>query len=742
MRKREGSALPLHRGIVASVAAWALVITFSTAAIAADKATAATFPWFDKRLAPDTRAELVVRQLTLDEKIQLVHSQFAKRDPQNPPPDGPEDEMGYVPGVPRLGIPSLHMVDGSLGVANPWNARDKEEATALPSGMALAATWNPALAFEYGAMAAAEARHRGFNVLLAGSINLVRDPHGGRSFEYPGEDPLLAGIMVGENIRGIQSKQVIATIKHFVANDRENGRRSYSVEMDEKALRESDLLAFQIAIERSDPGAVMCAYNKIYGVHACESDFLLHGVLRASWDYRGWVMSDWGAVHNTVKSAQAGLDQESGDSFDDDVYFGEPLKQAVESGALPLTRLDRMVRRILRTMFAKGVIDNPARKDAADEATHGLVAQNVAEQAMVLLKNADGLLPLRPGAARIAVIGSHADHAVLAGGGSSQVRPRGGPALTLDPPPHAPRAAPKMVWDPSSPLMAIQAEDPGANVRYADGTEFAAAIALAKSADVAIVFAHQWMSERWDVRNLSLPDDQDRLIEAVAAANRNTIVVLETGGPVLMPWIGRVGAVLEAWYPGQRGGPAVARTLFGKVNPSGRLPVSFPQSEAQLPLDAQAIPRQQAIGQKLVYGEGAALGYRWFEAKGEQPLFAFGYGLSYARFAYADLKVAKTGRGGHDIIATFTLRNTGDRVAAEVAQIYASVGDGPRRLAGWKRIGLRPGESRRVSVTVDSHALQVWNVAQRRWEIPAGTYRIHLAAAANDDRLTADVAMR
>jgi beta-glucosidase len=684
--------------------------------------------------------------LTLDEKIQLVHSQFAKRDPQNPPPDGPEDEMGYVPGVPRLGIPSLHMVDGSLGVANPWNARDKEEATALPSGIALAATWNPALAFDYGAMAATEARHRGFNVLLAGSINLVRDPHGGRTFEYPGEDPLLAGIMVGENIRGIQSRQVIATIKHFVANDRENGRRSYSVEMDEKALRESDLLAFQIAIERSDPGAVMCAYNKIYGVHACESDFLLNGVLRASWDYRGWVMSDWGAVHSTVKSALAGLDQESGEQFDDDVYFGEPLKHAVESGGLPMTRLDGMVRRILRSMFAKGVIDNPVRKEADDEAVHAIIAQRIAEQAMVLLKNADDLLPLRPGAARIAVIGSHADRAVLAGGGSSQVRPRGGPALTLDPPPHAPRAAPKMVWDPSSPLTAIQAEDAGASVHYADGSDIDAAASLAKNSNLAIVFAHQWMSERWDVRNLSLPDDQDRLIAAVAAANAKTIVVLETGGPVLMPWIDQVGAVLEAWYPGQRGGPAIARTLFGRVSPAGRLPVSFPQSEAQLPLDAQAMPREKAIGQKLAYGEGAALGYRWFEEKGEKPLFSFGYGLSYARFAYSDLKVGKIGRRGHDLTASFTLRNTGDRAAAEVAQIYVSVDGGndlmPRRLAGWKRIELRPGETRRVSIAFDSHALQLWNAAQRRWEMPAGTYRIHLAASASDDRLTASVAMR
>lgn len=706
---------------------------------------AAATPWLDKRLSPDARAELVLRQLTLDEKIQLVHSQFAKCDPQHPPPDGPEDEPGYVAGIPRLGIPALHMADGSLGVANPWNARDKDEATALPSGVALAAAWNPALAFESGVMAGDEARDRGFNVLLAGSINLVRDPHGGRSFEYPGEDPLLAGVIVGENIRGIQSRHVISTIKHFAVNDHENGRRSFSADMDEKALRESDLLAFQIAIERSDPGAVMCAYNKMHGVHACENRFLLHEVLRSNWNYRGWVMSDWGAVHSTVRSAEAGLDQESGDMFDEEVYFGEPLKQAVEQGALPLARLDQMVTRILRTMFAKGVIDYPPQKRSTDNAAHAAIAQRIAEQGMVLLKNEANLLPLRRGPNRIAIIGSHADAAVPTGGGSSQVRPHGGPALTLEPPAIAPRGAAKMVWVPSSPLAAISAESPAANVQYADGSDIQAAAALARESQIAIVFAHQWMSERWDVRDLTLPDNQDQLIEAVAAANPRTIVVLETGGPVLMPWLDCVGAVLEAWYPGQHGGEAIARILFGKVSPSGRLPVTFPHSEDQLPPDVRAAPGVNPIGRRVAFSEGALLGYRWFEGQNQKPLFAFGHGLTYARFAYSKLHVTTRGASGRRIKAEFTIRNTGDRVAAEVAQIYVNVeglGDRlPRRLAGWKRIELRAGEARQVTVELDAHALQRWNRASPAWEIPAGNYSIHVGASAIDDRLSAKVVM-
>jgi beta-glucosidase len=732
---------------IVAVCLAAAIIAIAVPAFATENpASADREPWLNRHLSPDARAALVLKQLTLDEKIQLVHSRFAKRDPLHPPPDGPEDELGYVPGIPRLHIPPLHMIDGSLGVANPWNARDLDEATALPSGLALAASWNPALAFESGAMAGAEARSRGFNVLLAGSINLVRDPRGGRSFEYAGEDPLLAGVMVGETIRGVQSRHVISTIKHFAVNDRESGRFVMSADMREKALRESDLLAFQIAIERGDPGAVMCAYNKVNGIYACENHFLLQSVLRLGWNYRGWIMSDWGAVHSTVQSVESGLDQESGDIFDKTIYFGDALKQAIETGAVPMGRLDVMVGHILRTMFAKAVIDDPAARHVVDESSHQAIAQRIAEQGMVLLKNAAQLLPLGNEASDIAVIGSHADRAVLSGGGSSQVRPVGGPALTLPPPDGTPKGAANMVWDPSSPLDAIKAQAPGARIRYADGTDSVAAAALAKDAKIAIVFVHQWMSEGWDISDLSLPDDQDRLIDAVVSANPRTIVVLETGGPVLMPWLARVGAVLEAWYPGQRGGEAMARILFGKVVPSGRLPVTFPRGEEQLPSAVRAVSGTPAADTNLRYGEGAAVGYRWFEEEREIPLFPFGYGLTYTSFTYGGLRVAHPPSSRRRVVATFTLRNSGRRAATEVTQIYVSraTSEGllPRRLAGWKRIALRAGETRQVSIELDPHALQSWNSMRDAWETPAGDYRIEVGASASDDRLSARVTLR
>jgi beta-glucosidase len=731
----------LRIGIPKAITACALAAILALAATAHAEPTA--YPWLDRHLSPDARTALVLQQLTLDEKIQLVHSQFTKRDPRHPPPAGPEDEQGYVAGIPRLRIPPLHMVDGNLGVANPWNARDNDEATALPSGLALAATWNPALAFASGATEGAEAHSRGFNVLLAGSVNLVRDPHGGRTFEYAGEDPLLAGVMVGAAIRGIQSQHVISTIKHFAVNDRESGRFTISADIDEKALRESDLLAFQIAIERGDPGAVMCAYNKVNGVYACENSFLLQTMLRSSWNYRGWVMSDWGAVHSTVASATAGLDQESGDKFDQEIYFGEELKEAITSGQVPMARLDAMASHILRTMFAKGVVDDPPAKHAVDESAHAAVAERIAEEGMVLLRNEGKLLPLSVGTGVIAIIGSHADRAVLSGGGSSQVRPMGGPALTLPPPEGAPRGTPNTVWDPSSPLDAIKAQAPSARIRYADGTDIAAAAALAKAAQIAIVFVHQWMSEGWDRHDLSLPDDQDRLIEAVAAANPRTIVVLETGGPVLMPWIARVGAVLEAWYPGQSGGKAIARILFGKADPSGRLPVTFPASEAQLPAEDRVQSAAQGSAKNVRYREGAAVGYRWFETAREKPLFAFGDGLTYTDFSYADLQIAPPDSGNHAIHASVTIRNTGRRSGAEIAQLYVSratsEGPSPRRLAAWKRVELRPGETRRVTLDLDQHALQVWSRTRQQWETPAGDYRILVSASAVDDRLSANL---
>lgn len=689
---------------------------------------------------PDQRAAETVSAMTLDEKLSLVHGYFGATLKGAPPPlnaTPPKEALGsagYVPGVPRLGVPALQESDASLGVANGNHMRPGDQATALPSGLATASTWNPELARKGGEMIGEEAHAKGFNVLLAGGVNLARDPRNGRNFEYLGEDTLLAGVMGGESIAGIQSRKVISTVKHYAVNDQETGRMTLSAQIDEKSMRETDLLAFQIAIERGQPGSVMCAYNRINGDYACEHDFLLNKVLKGDWGYRGWVMSDWGGVHSTVKAALGGLDQQSAHTFDREDYFGAPLKAAVESGQVPVARLDDMAGRILRSMYAVGVVDHPPVKREIDKAAHAAVAQKVAEEGVVLLKNEGGLLPLAAQAKSIAVIGAHADVGVMSGAGSSQVISYGGAALEL------PGSGPlgglfKIVYHASSPLKAIQAAAPGAKVSFSGGEDIATAVAAARQAEVAIVFAEQWQTEIQDAPNLSLPGDQDALIAAVAAANPRTIVVLQTGNPVTMPWLPKVGAVLEAWYPGQRGGEAIAGILFGKVNPSGKLPISFPQSDAQL-------ARPKIPGSELKfslfggndpqfdvpYPEGSEVGYRGFAARGETPLFPFGHGLSYTTFGYGDLKVA----GGEVLKASFTVRNTGKREGLEIAQVYATPPGGQRRLIGWKKVSLKPGQSARVEVSADPRLIAQYDVAAPGWRVAAGDYAVEVGASSVD----------
>ena len=378
-----------------------------------------------------------------------------------------------MPGIPRLGVPPQWETDAGIGVATQAAAKDKRGRTALPSGLATAASWDPALARRAGAMIGAEARASGFNVMLAGGVNLVREPRNGRNFEYGGEDPLLAGVIVGAQIAGIESNHVISTIKHFALNDQETDRDTVDVLIDRDQARMSDLLAFQIAIEQANPGAVMCAYNKVWGEHACESSYLLTDLLRRDWGWRGYVMSDWGAVHGTAKAARSGTDQESGYPFDEKPFFRELLLNAVEAGEVPEARLNEMARRILRTMFAKGVIDHPVESNpidlpAKDIEAHAAVSREGAEQGAVLLKNDGDILPLRADIARIAVIGGHADKGVLAGGGSSLVYGVGGNAV----PGIAPTSWPgPVMYHPSSPLRAIKALAPRAEVQFAGGED-------------------------------------------------------------------------------------------------------------------------------------------------------------------------------------------------------------------------------------------------------------------------------
>jgi len=690
---------------------------------------------------PDARADALVREMSRAEKLQLVFGYFST-DMQDRNYKHPEGGMtgaaGYVPGIVRLQIPAQSETDAGIGVATQRIPHPRER-TALPSGLATTATWNPDLAFAGGAMIGDEARRSGFNVQLAGGVNLMREPRNGRNFEYGGEDPLLAGTMVGNEIKGIQSNHIVSTVKHFAFNDQETSRSKVDVKIDEVSARQSDLLAFELAIETGDPGSVMCSYNRVNGLHACENELLLTQVLKKDWGFKGYVMSDWGGVHSTEAAANNGLDQESGWPFDRSAYFKDALEESLLDGHVSAARLDDMTHRILRAMLANGLFENPVAdlSSTIDYAAHAKVSQADEEEAIVLLKNQDAL-PLAQGAKTIAIIGGHADKAVLSGGGSAQVYPIGGNPVANEGPNGFPGP---MIWDPSSPLSALQSRTQ-AKITYNDGTNLQEAAQLAAQSDIAIVFATQWTGESIDAPDLNLPNSQDTLIEAIATANPKTVVVLETGGPVLMPWLDKAAAVLEAWYPGSAGGEAIARVLSGEVNPSGHLPATFPASIAQLPRaivdgDIKDLAEHPRVDYTV---EGAAIGYKWQDKKGTKPLFPFGYGLSYSSFALSNLTTVQEGKG---IRVSLTLRNSGAIDGSGLAQFYVAPSAGgweaPKRLAAFKKVPLKAGESQTVSLTVDPRLLATWDSKAHGWKIKGGEYKVMAGNSAEDIVATATV---
>jgi beta-glucosidase len=728
-----GPALALMIGASAGVLA--------STACAQPPAAPAARPWLDPKLDADARADAALKAMTQDEKLTVIFGFFGADmgDKYKRVPDALAGSAGYVPGIARLGIPAQFQTDAGVGVATQGGEPNKRERTALPSGMATTATWNPRLAQAGGAMIGAEARASGFNVMLAGGVNLVREPRNGRNFEYGGEDPWLAGKMVGAQIKGIQSNAIVSTIKHYALNGQETGRFVLDARIGEAEARTSDLLAFQFAIEDSDPHSVMCAYNRVNGDYACENDFLLNKVLKQDWGYKNYVMSDWGAAHSSAKAVNAGLDQESaGDAFDTQPFFKGPLKDALAKGEVSQARLDDMVRRVLRGLFASGVVEKPVKIVPIDYAAHAKVTRADAEEGVVLLKNDKGLLPLLSTAKKIAVIGGHADVGVLSGGGSSQVYPIGGRAVQGEGPASWPGP---MIYFPSSPLKALKARLPGADIQYADGKDKAAAAKLAAASDLVLVFATQWNGESFD-SPLTLENDQDALIDAVATANAKTVVVLETGGPVLMPWLSKVGGVVEAWYPGSEGGEAIARVLTGEVDASGRLPVTFPAALDQLPrpvLDGDPKKPDDLFAVDYTI-EGAAVGYKWFDKKGHQPLFAFGHGLSYTTFAYDNLKAEAKSDG---LTVSFDVKNTGKRTGKAVPQVYVSPKAGgweaPQRLAGFRKVELAPGATTRVTLTVDPRLLATWDDKAHGWSVASGAYTVALGASSRDTAAKADV---
>jgi beta-glucosidase len=698
-------------------------------------------PWMNSSVSPDERAAMVVQEMTLDEKISLLHGTgMAGLSPMSPLAVHSNGGAGYVVGIPRLGIPGIQMSDAAYGVRS--SGENGRYSTALPADVAAAASWDLDAAYAYGALIGRELRAQGYNMSLGGGINLTREPRNGRTFEYLGEDPVLAGKLVGAVMKGLQAQHVIGDIKHYALNDQESGRNAVNVNIAQGAARESDLLAFEIGLQESDAAAVMCSYNRVNGDYACENKYLLTDVLKKDWNFKGFVLSDWGGTHSTEKASAAGLDHEEPGW----IFFGDDLKKAVESGKVPAAEVDDHVHRILRSMFATGVIDDPPQKSVVDVEGGLDVAQKIAEQSTVLLKNDHAQLPLdAPRIHSIAVIGPHADVGMISGGGSAQVDPPGGNAIM--PPGKGQTHWQEKIWFPTSPLNSIRAKAPKANVQFDSGADPGAAAALARNADVAIVFVYQWESEGMDLDSLSLPEGQDQLIARVAAANPHTVVVIESGSPVTMPWVDQVSAVLEAWYAGSRGAEAVANAIFGDVNPSAKLPITFPRSEADLPHTTIVKPpkltrdadrqgwKRIAAGLpafQVTYDEAVKVGYKWYDAEKKAVLFPFGYGLSYTSYSYSNLKVTP----GKNPRVTFTVTNTGKRAGAEVAEVYSSLPTSAakpgKRLVGWSKVKLNAGESKDVVVEVDAKYLSIFDVERNGWRLIPGEYGFMVGGSSQD----------
>jgi beta-glucosidase len=717
-----------YRGSLVAALAAALFVAASGAAAPAQ---AADCPWMKPGQSPAQRANELIGAMTLDQKINQVHQ-------SNPPWFFYYGTAGHIDGTPSLCIPTLVLSDAGSGVAG-----GQQGTTMFPSGVAQAATWNPSLERQFGQALGQEAYDKGINVMLGPGMNIARIATNGRNFEYFGEDPFLAGRMVTQAIRGIQSNPVLAQAKHYAANNQETDRMTISSQVDDRTMHEIYLPAFEAAVKDGHVGSVMCSYNKLNGTYACQNPTLLDGWLRHDWGFDGFVTSDWGATHSTVESALAGLDMEM--NATPSQYYGDPLKAAVQSGKVPMARLNDMLRHIFVPMFRFGLFDHPPKSQPGaygsqpDTPEHRALARRIAEEATVLLKNEGNILPLpTSGGHTIGVLGYGANPvgAASTSGGGGSSKGSGVPS-------------------PVSPLEGIQeqAAAHGDKVLYADGSSQADAEAVARASDVVIAFASDSEEEGSDRSDLSMkpgvcpfpvcvgvPLDQDAMIDAAAAANPNTVVVIAAGAPVAMPWLGSVRGVLDQWYAGIENGNAIAAILYGQANPSGKLPQTFPKSLADMP---ERTPEQYpGKDGKAVYSEGLKVGYRWFDSQGIQPLFPFGYGLSYTSFRYSRLHVAGW---RNRATVSFTLANTGARDGADVAQVYVGfpkwTGEPPHQLKGFRKVALASGEASRVTIGLDRRAFSYWDERTHGWRVGRGCYSIFAGGSSRSLPLHGRVAM-
>ncbi len=733
-------------------------------------ATAQTPVYLDDTKPIEERVKDALSHMTLEEKVKLCHAQskFSSN------------------GVPRLGIPALWMSDGPHGVRAEINWNDwgyskwtSDSCTAFPALTCLAATWNPELAGAYGNAVAEEALYRGKDVMLGPGVNIYRTPLNGRNFEYMGEDPLLASVMVVPYVREMQKNGVAACVKHYALNNQELWRGHIDVEVSDRALHEIYLPAFRAAIVDGGAWSIMGAYNKVRGTHACHNDLMLNKILKQDWQFDGCVITDWGGAHDTYEAAVNGLDIEMGSYTNgltsesaftyDDYYLARPYLKMLKEGKVPMATIDDKAGRILRLIF-RTAMNRTKPYGSMTTPEHYAVAREIGNEGIVLLKNetvktskavsknnsqslqkASKLLPIDASRyEKILVVGDNAVRMLNAGGGSSELKPK----------------------DYISPLAALRAEY-GSKIDFAQGYKAGKtmysnvekipakeikrlrdeAVEKAKTADLVIIVGglnknHKQDCEAADRESLSLPYEQDALIESILAVNKNTVLVLLSGNAVAMPWVKDMPAIVQGWYLGTMGGQSIADVLSGKVNPSGKLPFTFPirlEDNGAHAFDSLSYPGD---GVRQVYKEDILVGYRWHDTKKIKPLFPFGHGLSYTTFEYGKPTINSSLFTLHSSLKiSLPITNTGTVAGKEIVQLYvsdvkSSVLRPVKELKHFAKIALAPGETKTVTFEISPRDLMFYDAATKQWRAEPGKFKIHLAASAGDIRRTMEFEMK
>jgi beta-glucosidase len=715
--------------------------------IAQNSTPSDNLPYKNRDLAVELRVQDLLGRMTLGEKVAMLSG---------------ADWMSTVPNA-RLGIPSIKMADGPLGIrfwggpsseTNAMLAKDKVTTTAFPAGIAMGATWDAELVQSDGQAIGQEVKALGRDMILGPTVNINRTPLWGRNFEGFGEDPYLTSRLAVAYIKGVQSEGVIATVKHFAANNQEFERHRVNAIVDERALQEIYFPAFKAAVQEAGVWSVMSAYNKLNGVYCAENSALLKGVLQDQWGFKGFVVSDWGSTYSTVNTVNAGMDVE--------MPGGQPMKDwlkkpktieagngggwlvpekvlaAVSAGKISEATINDNVGRILRAIFVSGQFDNPHTPSGEiDTPAQSALARKASGESIVLLKNTGDLLPIDPSKIHsLAVIGPSAAVARTGGGGSSLVSPK----YSVSPLKGIQDRASANIKITYAVGVTMEGEDPSQetpDMRERLKREAVNAAAKADAAIIVIGRSAKLESEDFDIKSLDLPAGQDDLIEAVAKVNKKTIVVLNAGGPVIMTrWIAQIPALLDMWYGGQEAGNAIADVLFGDVNPSGKLPVSFVKKWE----DSPAYGHYPGEKLQVEYAEGIYVGYRYFDKKNIEPLFPFGYGLSYTKFEYSDLKVSPASEPGKLADVSFQLRNSGGRAGAEVVELYihdghASVDRPVQELKGFQRISLAPGETATVHFTLDPRDTAFYSTAKKSWVTEPGQFDVLVGASSRDIRV-------